>query len=131
MTSRESFGISKVLIDKFLPLMSVNPAEAMRYFAIDAKMIFSNSKENDFPTINGKHAIYDFLQTFPLFKTEVASYDTHTIPGEPTYTVTVISGLIYFGAKTSLRMFMSFHVEQRDNDRTALIRAMTFKIFDD
>lgn len=130
MTTRESYGISKVLIDNLLPLLATNPSEAMKYFAIDAKLLFSQSNETDIQPIIGKHSIYDFLQTLPLFRTEVTSYDTHSITGYPPITVSVITGRIFFGPSTSMRMHLTFHVEERNGGRSALIRVMSFKIFE-
>jgi hypothetical protein len=40
MSSREAYGISQALINSFLPKLSTDPAEAMRFLSIDAMLTF-------------------------------------------------------------------------------------------
>ena len=137
MTSRESFGIAKAVINKLLPYLSSNAQEASAFFSHDATLIFMQDKEQI--SLTGKHSIFNFLNRIPLFRYEVSSYDTHTIVIEGiSLTLLVITGTISFVPKEKKqgipekekypRFHISAHIQECDGGRFAVVKTMTFKI---
>ena len=137
MTSIESFGIAKAVINGFLPNLSANAQEASAYFTHDATLIFIQDNQSN--SFTGKHSIFNFLNKIPLFRYEVSSYDTHTIVIEGiSLTLLVITGTLSFvpkdkklgpmGKEKYPRFHISAHIQEIDGGRAAVIKTMTFKI---
>lgn len=126
MTTRESFGISKVILNELLPALSINPSDACKYFAHDASFIWAAGQSQSL--IVGKHSIYEFLQQMPLFNFEIKAYDAHSIPSDPAITSLVVTGIITFSPQESHEFHITSHITEIDNGRSALVRTFTMKI---
>lgn len=123
--SREAYGVAKAIIDRFIPLISQDPAEAMRFCSIDCTMVWSS---NEPATLYGKHSIYQFIKQLPLFKLEIETYDCHDVPTDNPIIVVVVTGKIVFYPAQAFKLHSSFHIELRDGNHSGLVRAFTMKL---
>ena len=129
MTSRESYGIAKAIINQFLENLATNASGAASFFSHDASFIIKINQEQPVE-LTGKHSIFNFLHKLPLFTYEVFSYDVHTITLEGiSLTALIITGKLKFFAKQVEPdpLHISAHVQEIDG-RAAIIKTMTFKV---